>query len=68
LALKVKIHGTKLQLPTTVTFNGKSAKFTQEYPSTEIVATVPSGATTGPIVVTAPAGTATSQTNFTVEP
>jgi hypothetical protein len=65
---KVKIHGTNLQLATAVTFNGTSAKFTQEYPSTEIIAIVPSGAATGRIVVTAPAGTATSKISFTVEP
>jgi hypothetical protein len=34
--------------------------------ATQIVTTVPSGAATGPITVTTPAGTATSQASFTV--
>jgi|GEM_PF-6630013 len=50
---------------TTVKFNGVNAIFTVDSP-TQITATVPSGATTGPISVTTPGGTAVSATNFTV--
>lgn len=48
-----------------VSFNGVSASFTFNSDS-QVTATVPSGATTGPISVTTPGGTATSTTNFTV--
>jgi hypothetical protein len=51
-----------------VSFNGTPAKFIQEYPSTEILAIVPDLATTGPLEVTTPIGTATSKTSFTVLP
>jgi hypothetical protein len=64
---KVKITGTNLQLASAVTFNGKAATFNQKYPSTEITAVVPAGATTGPIAVTTPLGTFTSTTDFTVQ-
>jgi uncharacterized protein (TIGR03437 family) len=50
---------------TKVTFNGKSASFTATS-DTQITATVPTGATTGKIMVTTPGGTATSTTSFTV--
>lgn len=62
----VTISGANLGRVTTVTFNGVSAAFTVDS-STQITATVPNGATTGPIVVTAsPGGSATSAINFTV--
>ena len=50
---------------TKVTFNGKSASFTVNSDE-EITATVPTGATTGHIIVTTRGGTATSETKFTV--
>jgi gliding motility-associated-like protein len=49
----------------TVTFNGTAATVTAST-ATSITVTVPSGATTGPIVVTVSGNTATSTTNFTV--
>jgi uncharacterized repeat protein (TIGR03803 family) len=61
----VKILGYQLTGTTSVTFNGTPATFTVVQ-STEIKTTVPSGATTGPIVVTTPTGTLTSNVNFVV--
>ena len=49
----------------TVTFNGIPATVTSAS-LTQLVVTVPSGATTGPIAVTTPTGSATSSTSFTV--
>jgi YD repeat-containing protein len=49
----------------TVTFNGTAATVTSAT-TTELVATVPVGANTGPIGVTAPGGSATSNAAFTV--
>jgi len=52
---------------TSVKFNGTSAKF--KVPGSEfITATVPVGATSGPISVTTPGGTTKSKGNFTVLP
>lgn len=50
-----------------VMFNGTAATVTAST-STSITATVPTGATTGPISVTVGGNTATSATNFTVAP
>ena len=63
----VTIHGNNFSGPdvTSVSFNGTSATFTIDN-AQRITATVPAGATTGPIAVTSPDGTATSSTNFTV--
>ncbi|HEX9123772.1 MAG TPA: IPT/TIG domain-containing protein [Actinomycetota bacterium] len=61
----VAITGTDLTGTTSVTFNNVSAVFTIDS-ATKITATVPSGATTGRIRVTNPAGTATSSKDFTV--
>jgi len=61
----VTITGTNLSGPTGVTFNGLAATFTA-VSATQVKATVPVGATTGPIAITTPNGTATSSTSFTV--
>ena len=55
----VTITGTNLSGATKVTFNGKSGSISSDTAST-IMAVVPVGATTGPIEVTAPGGSATS--------
>jgi uncharacterized repeat protein (TIGR03803 family) len=61
----VIILGNNLTGVTNVTFNGTSAGFTV-VSSTEITATVPAGATTGPVVVTAPSGTLKSNKKFII--
>ena len=50
-----------------MTFNGRPASF-DVTSDTEIVATVPKRATTGPVSVTTPGGTGTSPTDFSVTP
>jgi YD repeat-containing protein len=49
----------------TVSFNGTAATITSAT-ATQLVATVPAGATSGTIAVTAPGGSATSSSSFTV--
>jgi Zn-dependent metalloprotease len=61
----VTITGQNFNGASAITFNGTSASFTVDSP-TSISAIVPVGATSGPIGVTTPGGTATSATNFTV--
>ncbi|HEV2381126.1 MAG TPA: choice-of-anchor tandem repeat GloVer-containing protein [Terriglobia bacterium] len=63
----VVILGTNLKGATSVTFNGTAATFTVES-ATAIKTTVPTGATTGPVLVVTPSGTLTSNVNFQVEP
>jgi uncharacterized repeat protein (TIGR03803 family) len=63
----IKILGTNLTGATSVTFNGTAAAFTVVSPS-EIVTTVPSGATTGFVSVTTPSGVLTSNKQFQVRP
>jgi plastocyanin len=61
----VTITGKHLAHATAVKFNGTPATISSDS-KTQIVTSVPSGATTGPISVTTAAGTATSATSFTV--
>lgn len=61
----VIILGTNLTGASKVTFNGTAATFTL-VSRTEITATVPTGATTGPVVVTTPKGTLTSNVSFRI--
>lgn len=63
---KVMIHGAHFVGTTSVTFNGVSASF-QVLNTANILATVPAGATTGPIKVTNAGGTAASAKTFVVE-
>ena len=63
----VQINGTDLDGASSVTFNGTNASFSVTS-ATAIQATVPSGATSGPIGVTTPGGTANSTGNFLVTP
>ncbi len=64
---QVKINGSGFTGATAVKFNGISASFSVTS-GAQIQATVPTGATSGTITVTAPAGTATSSTPFLVLP
>jgi hypothetical protein len=63
----VTITGTGFTGVSAVSFNNVNATtFSANPAGTQITATVPTGATTGPIKVTTPGGSATSTTNFTV--
>ncbi len=59
------ISGSNFTGASSVRFNGTSASFTV-VSATQISATVPGGATSGPISVTTSAGTGTSSALFTV--
>jgi hypothetical protein len=61
----VTISGSAFTGATKVTFNGTSAAFTVNSYN-QITATVPAGASTGPIAVTTPGGATKSSTNYTV--
>jgi hypothetical protein len=63
---KVLIQGNHFVGATSVTFNGVNAGF-QVLSVNYISATVPAGATTGPIAVTNAGGTVSSQKTFTVQ-
>jgi predicted outer membrane repeat protein len=65
--VSVTITGTQFTGATGVTFNGLPAVFTTPS-NNQITATVPAGASTGPIAVTTPYGTAISPANFTIIP
>jgi len=62
----VTITGSNFADASSVTFNGSTASFTIDSAS-QISATVPAGATSGPIAVTTGTGTATSASAFTVD-
>jgi len=63
----ITIDGTNLTGTFSVAFNGAQAAFSVVDGST-LMATVPATATTGPLTVTTPGGSAASSTSFTVEP
>jgi hypothetical protein len=63
----VTILGNDLGRTSSVAFNETAAAFTV-VSSTEITATVPTGATTGFVTVTTPIATLTSNKKFRVEP
>ena len=65
--VQVVINGANFTQASAVTFNNKAAAFTKTA-DTQLIATVPAGATTGKIRVTTPTGTATSAINFVVGP
>jgi PKD repeat protein len=62
----VNIQGENFTGATSVTFNGTAATFTLDS-STNVTATVPIGATNGPISVTTPEGTARSSASYTAD-
>jgi uncharacterized repeat protein (TIGR03803 family) len=64
----IQILGTGLTGTTAVSFNGVPASSFKVVRDTFIKATVPAGATTGPVTVTTPTRTFTSNVNFTVLP
>jgi hypothetical protein len=63
---QVRIWGYNL-LSAAVQFNGVPATTVSNSGSNYVWATVPTGATTGPITVTTPGGTVTTHTSFTVQ-
>ena len=65
VGMSVKILGTDLTGTTAVSFHGVAAKFSVKS-ATEIITTVPTGATTGPVKVITPSGTLTSNVPFLI--
>jgi uncharacterized repeat protein (TIGR03803 family) len=63
---QVLLWGSNL-LSASVEFNGVAATTVSNSGSNYVLATVPAGATTGPITVTTPGGTVTTTHSFTVE-
>jgi hypothetical protein len=64
----VTIHGTNYTGATEVSFNGTAATDFSVDSDTQVTATVPRGATTGPISLTSPSGTGVSLVDFLVIP
>ena len=65
--ITVTITGTNLTGATVVKFNGTASSSITAVTATSLQAVVPSGATSGTISVTTPAGTGTSSGSFTVD-
>lgn len=63
---KIFILGNNLTGASSVTFNGIEATSVTVLSDTHMSAIVPSSATTGPVVVTTPTGTLTSNVNFRI--
>jgi predicted extracellular nuclease len=61
----VTVYGAHFTGATAVTLNGATAQFSVVSDS-QLTVTVPAGATSGPIAVTTPSGSATSSSTFTV--
>ena len=66
IGAQVQILGQGLGGSTAATFNGVAATEFTVVSDTFMTAVVPSGATTGPVVVTTPSGTVTSNMNFRI--
>ena len=64
---KVILWGNYLLGATSVTFNGIPATIVRSTSKQSVMATVPTGATTGPVTVTTPNGSFTTTQNFTVQ-
>ena len=62
----VQILGLKLTTATAVTINGVAATSFNALSDTFMTAVIPAGATTGPVVVTTPTGTLTSNHNLRI--
>jgi hypothetical protein len=61
-----EILGQKLKGTTSVTFNGVPATSLSVKSGTYMAAVIPTGATTGPVVVTTPTRVLTSNKNFVI--
>jgi len=68
IGASVTLTGTNFTGATSVMFNGMAVVSPTVNSATSITATVPASATTGPVSVTTPGGTATSAGSFTVLP
>jgi hypothetical protein len=62
----VRLKGTGLSSATSVAIGSVSTPAINKVSDTELAFSVPDGATTGPIIVTGPSGSATSSFDFTV--
>jgi uncharacterized repeat protein (TIGR03803 family) len=64
---RILLWGSHLLGATSVTFNGVPAAAFQVNSTQAVMATVPAGATTGPVTITTANGTVTAKQNFTVQ-